>query len=266
MPMRDSIAIWPLILLPIALQSQQREDSAREATKLWEQMIEAKGGRSVLYRIETMVQEAHDYLKFHNPKFKDGDQHRVSAFAFPDRIWGWSKAPVFEGGVQTADLSADTGYIGYPNGNILKTSDLRGEKGGLKNTQLVYLCETKWIKPKPVRVLLEKNIPRNVEAIETDLDGERVDFWIDRGSHLPIKIITYRDFKYGQGLEPSYTWDLSDYQRMNGIQIPQQVGFFILSNPPSTTRYTTILNPKLREDLFTSPPRFEDGPDAWKSK
>src|ERR1019366_3197671 len=99
MPMRDSIAIWPLILLPIGLQSQQRADSAREATKLWEQMIEAKGGRSALSQIETMVQESHDYLKFHNRKFKDGDQHRGSAFAFPDRRWGWAKAPVFEGGV-----------------------------------------------------------------------------------------------------------------------------------------------------------------------
>jgi hypothetical protein len=204
----NTIVICPLILLPMCLQSQQREDSAGEATKLWEQMIEAKGGRSVLYQIETMVQESHDYLKFHNPKFKDGDQHRVSAFAFPGRMWSWSLAPVFEGGVRTADLMADTGYIGYQNNDIRKTSDLRGEKVGLKDEQLVYLCETKWIKAKPVRVLLDKNIPRNVEAIETDLDGERVDFWIDREDHLPVKIISYRDFKYGQGLEPGYSYIL----------------------------------------------------------
>ena len=51
-------------------------------------MIEAKGGRSALSQIETMVQETHDYLKFHDPKFKDGEQHAVAAFALPDRMWG----------------------------------------------------------------------------------------------------------------------------------------------------------------------------------
>ena len=53
---------------------------------------------------------------------------------------------------------------------------------------------------------------------------------------------------------------------MNGIQIPYRVSKIILSGSPSTYRFTTILNPKLRDDLFTSPPRFEDGPDAWKGK
>jgi len=264
--MRNSIIIWPLILLPIGLQSQQREESAGEATKLWEQMIEAKGGRSALSQIETMVIEAHEYLKFHNPKFKYGEEHSVAAFAFPDRMWSWSKAPVFEGGVQTADLRAGTGYIAYPSGNILKTSDLRGGERSLRDTQLIYFCETQWIKPKPVRVFRDRNIPRNVEAVETDLNGERIEFWIDREDHLPVKIISYRDFNHGKGLEPNYTYILSDYQRMNGIQIPREISASMLSNPPSTSRDMTILNPKLREDLFTSPPRFEDGPDAWKSK
>ena len=172
----------------------------------------------------------------------------------------------FWGAVRTADLSAGIGYFGYPKNDIRKTSDFRGEKDALKDTQLVYLNETKWLKPKPVRVLLDKKIPTNVEAIETDLDGERVDFWVDRENHLPVKIIQYRVFEFGVGLKPSYTWDLSDYQRMNGIQIPYQISTSMLSDPPSTIRSLPILNPKLREDLFTSPPRFEDGPDAWKSK
>ena len=100
----------------------------RRPLEFWEQMIDAKGGRTHLYQIETMVQEAHQHLSFHNPKFKDGDNHMVRAFAFPDHEWDWSIAPVFEGVVRTGDLAGGFGYIGYPKDDIRKTSELRREK------------------------------------------------------------------------------------------------------------------------------------------
>jgi hypothetical protein len=258
---------WALVLFPlVCLRAQQRVDKPEEAARIWEQMIEAKGGRSSLYQIETMVQESRGRVLYLYPKFAHGEMHYVSVKAFPDRMWSWGIAPIFGGSVATADLSANIGYLVYPKDDIRKTRDLRGTREALKDTQLVYLNESKWQRPKPVRVLLDKKVPKKVEAIETDLDGERIEFWIDRKSHLPVKIISYRDFGYGKGLEPSDTWDLSEYRPMNGIQIPHRISSFILSNNPSTSRSVPILNPKLREDLFTSPPRFEDGPDAWKSK
>ena len=88
----------------------------------------------------------------------------------------------------------------------------------------------------------------------------------DREDHLPVKIIQYYQSEFRPGLQPGYTWGLSQYQQMNGIQIPYQVSMTILSGRPSIDRFMPLLNPKLREDLFTSPPRFEDGPDAWKPK
>jgi hypothetical protein len=258
---------WALVLFPlVCLQSQQRADNTEEAARIWEQMIDAKGGRTQLYQVETMVQETHQHLSFGNPKFQDGDNHIVRAFAFPDHIWDWSIAPVFGGGIRTADLSAGFGYIGYPNNDIRKTSYLGREKEFLEQAQLVYLNETRWMKPKPVGVLRGKEIPAHIEAIETTVEGQRVDFWIDREDHLPVKIIQYWEFEFGAGLKPSYTWNLSDYQQINGIQIPYQVAMIVLSGRPSTYRFTTVLNPKLRTDLFTSPPRFEDGPEAWKDK
>lgn len=219
-----------------------------------------------------MAQETHQSLSFGNPKFKDGDSHVVTALAFPDKVWEWedARSTVFGGSVICENLEAGVPYLAYPGNDIRKSSVQRTEVGGgkelLERSQLVYLNETRWLKPKPVRVLLDKNNPHNVEAIETDVDGERVDFWIDRENHLPVKIIRYRDFKYGKGLEPSSTYDLADYQQTDGIQIPNQVSTTIISPPASTVRYRTTLNPKLRADLFTSPPRFEDGPEAWKSK
>ena len=209
---RASLA-WVMALFPMAsLYAQYRGDSAEEASRIWEQMIDAKGGRSNLYQIETMVEETRDYFVYLYPIFAHGKQHSVTVYAFPNGEWSWETAPIFGDKVQTADLSAGAGYIGYPNNDIRKTSDLRREKEGLKNKQLVYLSETKWLKPKPVRVLLDKNIPRKVEAIEATLDGERVDFWIDRRNHLPVKIITYYQSEFHPGIEPGYTYGLSDYR------------------------------------------------------
>jgi len=176
---KRGILPWILVLIPLAcLRAQPPADSKEAATTIWEQMIDAKGGRKHLYQIETMVQEIHQHLSFHNPRFKDGDSHFVKAFAFPDREWDWSMAPLFGGRVITANSAEGSGYVGFPDNEVRKTSDIRREKEFIEHAQLVYLNESRWLKPKPVRVLLDRDIPHNVEAIETDLDGERVDFWI----------------------------------------------------------------------------------------
>ncbi len=229
-------------------------------------MIGAKGGRKHLYQIESMVQDTHGYWIILSRKFKSGAERSVTVYAFPDRVWSWYSWPIFGGSAQIANLGAGIGYFGFPNNDIRKTDDFRASQQGLKETQLVYFNETQWLKPKLLRALPGKGIPRKVEAIETDLDGERVDFWIDREDHLPVKIIQYYQSEFRAGLQPGYTWELSHYQQMNGIQIPYEVSYSVLSDRPSIDRFTTLLNPKLREDLFTSPPRFEDGPDAWKPK
>jgi hypothetical protein len=214
-------ACWVIVWVPLAcLQAQEAEADAAEASRIWEQMIDAKGGRTQLYQIKTMVQQTHQWLQFGNPKFKDGDNHIVRVFAFPDHEWDWSIAPLFGGVVRTADLVQGAGYIGYPNNDIRKNSHLMREKELLRDAQLVYFNETSWLKPNPVRVLLKKNILKDVEAIEANVNGERVDFWIDRENHLPVKIITYYQSQFHSGLEPGFTYGLSDYQRMMVFRFP----------------------------------------------
>lgn len=91
------------------------------------QMIDAKGGRGNLYRIETMVQETRDYSIYLYPIFAHGKEHTVKVYAFPNGEWRWETAPIFGDKVQAADLIAGAGYIGYPNNDIRKTSSQMGE-------------------------------------------------------------------------------------------------------------------------------------------
>ena len=174
--MKRGILPWILVLFPLAfLRAQPRADSQEAAAKIWEQMIDAKGGRRHLYQIETIVQETHGYWIIFSRKFKSGAERGVTVYAFPDRVWSWYSGPIFGGSSHVADLSAGIGYYGFPNNDIRKTDDFRGDKQHLKETQLVYFNETQWLKPKLLRTLLGKSIPRKVEAIETDVDGERFD-------------------------------------------------------------------------------------------
>ena len=206
-------------------QPQGAPSEERElAERIWEQMIAAKGGRERLYGVKTMVRESRSYVRFANPRFPNGEIHRVLAFAFPDREWVWidSGKTIFGSTVIWGDLTKGFGYIGFQDGETRRDSDLRGNETSLKLTQLVYLNETRWLQPKPIGVLRGKEIPRGVEAIETMLLDERVDFWISRTDHLPVRIIDYWHNQYTHVLEPGYTFDFSDYHEIDGSKYQAQ--------------------------------------------
>lgn len=263
------LSVIAVLLFPCIAQTQDvSKDEKNQAERVWDQMIAAKGGKERLLQVETMVQEFRSYLKFANPKFPNGEIHSVRAFHFPDREWDWidSGKTVFGSQAITADLAAGSGYIGFPDGATRLRSDLGREKALLKEAQLVYLNETRWFQPKPVRLLRGKGIPHSVDAIETTLSDERIDFWISRTDHLPVTIIDYWHNEITHVLEPSYTYDFSDYHEAEGIKIPGTVAKTVLAGAPDKVRCYTILNPKLRDDLFTARPRFADGPDAWKAQ
>jgi hypothetical protein len=241
------------------------------AKRIWEDMIEAKAGRERLYEIETMVREEYDRLVFPNPRFKNGDQHSVAAMAFPDREWDWvdSRPTVFGASVSITDVSAGFWYRARAGEDVKNMGDTKPGQNILQKNQLLFLSETRWFKPEPIRVLTGKDIPRDVEAIETNISGNRVDFWVDRDKRLPVRIVEYQVFPW-LSKEPmaSEEYRLSKYQKLDGIQIPYKISSKILasrSGPSTSDRYTIRLNVKLREDLFSKPPRFEDGPDAWKA-
>jgi hypothetical protein len=266
--MAPALVVIAAMLIPhCAAQSQATSSEPREqAERIWEQMIASKGGRDRLYQVETMVQESREHLIFANPKFPNGEMRGIRAFRFPDREWDWTDSgkTVFGSQVISADVAAGLGYIGFQDGEIRRTSQLGREEGFLKLAQLVFLGETRWLRPKPVRVLHRADIPSGVDAIETMLPDERVDFWIGRTDHLPVRIIDYRQNEFTHVTEPGYTYELAHYREIDGIEIPETVAMTVLKGAPEKVRWTTSLNPRLREDLFTTPPRFADGPDAWK--
>ena len=265
---RAGIGLVLARLLPGQSDSSPASGEAAAAA-LWERMIEAKGGRERLHGVETLVETIRKRLVFPSPKFKNGDELYVQAMALPDRIWKWQDArpTVFGMSIDVRNLSTGFRYLVYPGNDVRKLDEVRGETKWLEIAQVTIFNETRWVRPKPVRTRTDKEIPRGVTVLETEWGGNRWDFWIHEKDYLPTRILKYEPASWdSHHIIVSY-YDLADYRPVEGIQIPHKTSVrYIESKPMSFTPATFILNPRLREDLFSTIPKSEDPADAWKPR
>jgi hypothetical protein len=128
--------------------------------------------------------------------------------------------------------------------------------------------ETKWLKPK-VMGLDEATLgKRKLDVVHTllkdDVEGFLpedlyIDFWIDRETHLPVKV-SYSRMKYGE----KGSWNeitLSGYVDVNGIKVPLNETI-----EGVTDRISVQLNVDYDQELFSKPPSIAAGPEAWRVK
>jgi hypothetical protein len=96
-----------------------------------------------------------------------------------------------------------------------------------------------------------------VNVVKTLVDGKQVDYYLDRESHLPLKVAFPAADDRG-----TYYVAFSDYKAVDGIQMPQRVSY--LGSDWLSTSYQ--LNVTYNEQIFERPPTIEAGPQAWKSQ
>lgn len=140
--------------------------------------------------------------------------------------------------------------------------------------QLYYLLETPRIKPVPVRVYSGTVDHQPVDVVETivrfphaprALDaGYRVDFHLDKRSHLPLKVAFPSDdsqgINYGRG---TFYVTFADYDKnAQGIPMPRKVGHDIKPKMSVSVQVNVDYDPS----IFERPPSLKDGPDAWRPR
>src|SRR5205085_1011094 len=89
---------------------------------------------------------------------------------------------------------------------------------------VIYLIETKWLQPLPVRMRTDGKGKKQLDVIETEVGRFRVDFYLDRKTRLPVRLIT-EWFPIGQATIPGglMTVELEDYVAVDGIPMPRPV-------------------------------------------
>lgn len=249
---------------------------ALNAQQIWEESLVAKGGRERLHSVRNMVISSSGEYKPLKLKIKpDGEVSSRSGklsgkfseelYVFPDMHWSWTdyRPAVFGLQVRMYNYETNTKYViseGEPNHPAEPFTEIELAGRGFPVIQLMYLMESKWLKPKLVKVTTEKIGVRVVDVVQTEVDGRRYDFAIDRKTHLPVRFTSYSEYK---GKVYTYVNGLSDYTDVDGIKVPLTIELEDGHKEKSNIRF----NVEYSEKIFTSPPSIEAGYKAWmKSK
>ena len=248
-----------LLLLLFSASAQaaaQGPDEAGRARALWEQAVAARGGREQLHRVESLLISYRETVRnFFGVVVHRGDVERL--YAFPDRMWGWDDGlpPPFSLTINTLDLGRDRRCT------LRKTSAAplcgparQGQANpdeGLVQAQLLYLMETRWVKPTPVGVRAGSVGLRKVDVLRARFGDRRIDYFLDRKTHLPARVALY----YGAGERPALTVDLSDYAPVGGVLMPGR---------QKDGRVNFQINPPYDAGVFARTPSIEAGPKAWQ--
>jgi len=125
--------------------------------------------------------------------------------------------------------------------------------------QLIYLMETKWLSPTLLRARTEHVKLRKFDVIETTSGGERIEFYLDQRTHLPMRLVIRRWIDKAKS-DYVETWVLDDYVAINGIMLPRRAAIGSLDK--SETNYQ--INVEYDKGIFERPPTIDMGPEAWK--
>lgn len=268
---RSTTLFWWLIILsfPIGVIMAQKEissDTKTEAEKVWEIAIKAKGGRERLYEIES-IQES----STKDSRSSDGKKYVTRSEALivlPNKVWVYADESGSVFGITQSMLNYEdmTGYFGQKNSSNTITEPLSSHERKLKayqNSTILYLLESKWLKPHVIGVKPGKVDGTDVQIVETRIDGRRVDVAFDLKTFLPTQIEFYdTGFDGGPRLNTARLWN---YTEVDGIKVPQAMTYSGTISKGGVEKMTIRFNVEYDPDIFLKPPA-KLTPEAWKKK
>lgn len=241
-----------------AEETKSQDESKQRAAALWEQAVVAKGGRERLYQVNSLLISYQGTVRnFFGTVVHRGFVERL--YVFPYKSWSWDNGlpPPFNLTVSMFNQERNLSCTISAGDRSPKCTEPKNaasffnQAEGLARVQYLYLLETKWIRPLPVKLAKDSIGLKTVDVVQTRVAGRRVDYYLDRKTHLPQRIITF--FESGRVWE---VYNFSDYVNINGIQMPgvQKKG-----------KINFQINLAYAGSIFTHPPSIEAGPNAWQS-
>ena len=250
-------------------QNSFTEKERVEAEKLWEQIIEAKGGRKKLHSISNIL-----ITKGDKP-----DNLGVFFEVFPNKSWRWTKGPPIPNNVWVSMTNLDYGVsLVASNEGLISNDKVTKERHNLivrenLRNACIYLLETKWCQPKPLRVTRLTINNKKFDVIETRIENKETDY-LDRIDFAiePESLVIIRVFDYGGKIdrkEPLGVTCFDNYGTFDGVQMPQ-ASYERIFDKLTDKCYFQPLSVKTDveydKNLFERPPSVEAGSDAWKPK
>lgn len=248
-----------MIAVPGGKASQSRDAEKREARRLWNAVIEEKGGHERLHRIENLL--VSDFFSEKRDRMY-GKIGEVDLFVFPNRYWKWSYAGPYPHPFMVFCKLESPVHVFITEEGI-KTAPGNGQD--YIHQSILWLLETKWFQPEPIKVTRARIEHQLVDIIETVFRGERLDFTVDAESLMVLRVSRYGKLEE-KASKPWREEAFKDYAAIDGIQMPQKYG--LIDSGKVTFWYTPQFSFNVSYDphFFDTPPPLSAGLDAWKPK
>jgi hypothetical protein len=208
----------PFRTTAIAVGSAWLGPESVDAKAVWEEAIRAKGGRERLHTIRNFVTMSRE--EFPGSPRPDVITHAYyeRLYILPNKLWEYYDSRPGKMGDDGLALDIDHHRVlNRPNlGSAQRMYDDLVYR--LRNGQFLYFMETAYVQPEPVGLKRGRLDRRDIDVIETRVNGDRVEFSLDRHSHLPVRVAIME-----QRLRFPRVWWLSDYQSVDGILMPRNV-------------------------------------------
>jgi hypothetical protein len=251
--LRHAVVLFILLVPASSLAVEiQKSQNARQAEALWEEALAARGGREQIARVNSLLISYRVTVR----NFLGVVIHRGAVetlYVFPDKMWGWDDGlpPPFHLTVKVLDLAKGRSCTLYQGNSAPVCGQARlGDEGAIQ-AQLLYLMETRWVKPIPVGVSEDRIGLRKVDVLHTHFQDNRIDYFLDPKTHLPARVSIF----YGAAARSAMSVEFSEYARVGGLMMPGK---------KKRGKINFEMNPAYDESIFSRLPSIEAGPKAWQ--
>ena len=249
--MRRTI-LWNAIHLHLGTGAHAaRAVDAADPRAVWEQAIQAKGGRERLRKVQTLA------IFMQPAQVVMAGPPANWLCVFPDRYFEWEGRKGVERSVIVNGTAGRTAMDA--NGRPRATCNLTSlERDRLTLNQVLYLLETAWLQPEPLAVRPAHLHKYNVLTVRAG--GRTFDLFLN-SSNLPERIFSRR----GEDSKTKYDYQMEHYREFQGISLPARVTGTD-GNFAWTWDVDYEIDAKYNPKLFERPPDLNDGPEPWRRR
>ncbi len=174
-----------------AQNTTEKDATQKEAERIWKLAIQAKGGREKLYSIQNVYVSSIEDV---NSKSKRKDKSDF-LIVYPNKYWKWSdqRPSKFGLSMEMYNLEIQKRYLAQQGQKDVELQPIeKNDPVARRFSSLIWLTlDNKWLHPVPEKVNSITVGSENMDNIQTRLNGQRIDFALDKKSHLPIVVSFY---------------------------------------------------------------------------
>ena len=240
----------------LALACRVTPQQPRPTDPAWEKTLEAKGGRSRLYTVQSFVV---------SEPFRGEDDETV--VGLPDRVWLWEDGrpdSVFWTRVWNRRAHFDALSRGGAAADVPKVWNTGTEAQMTENIvrwQLVYFLETAYVEPTVVTTARTGD----TIVVEALAPGFRIRYRIDSANQMVKAVTLTPEIPNPSGVGHavpapfSYEYAFADWTTVDGIQMPRRVQ---LNGQWADVRF--LVNPDLAPEIFETSPEGVRSKTDWR--